>query len=262
MAGQDGDGKKKNEDRTQGSAALHYGPPVVMWVAVGCCGSIENVELSPDRCQGASPLAIVIHTVKGDVPGQESCDEEKADFASSGNDGSLKLERSRRMESQDPFWKLRPPEPTPEDEICGCEGTPPIVLQPHLSSNPLTCTVCNLEVPPERIGFSAKLAEALASWQSFHDCFEYLWLDSGEFERWAKAQLCDIDSPVHRRGLGLREQLSRFRPCYYWWFQDSGAEDEDFVPLAECPKCGGQLRELGNRFGWLACEACWIVVAN
>ncbi len=48
----------------------------------------------------------------------------------------------------DRYGKLRPTRPTPEDEICHCSGRPPLVLQYHLSPNPLACASCNREVPP------------------------------------------------------------------------------------------------------------------
>jgi len=87
----------------------------------------------------------------------------------------------------DPFWKLRPPPPTPPEELCSCARTSSVVLQSRLGSNPLACLRCNGEVAPERVGFTAALAEELAFWRDFHDAFYTLWLDSGEFEDWARA---------------------------------------------------------------------------
>ena len=159
-------------------------------------------------------------------------------------------------EDHDPYW-IRPLPPTPEEELCSCPEAPPIVLQAHLSSNPVSCLACNLEVPPERVGFSETLAEKLAFWQSFHDCFYLLWLDSGEFESWARAQLDDPASPVNKRGLELVSELNALHPAYYWWFQDNGAED--FQPLSQCPACQSDLAE---QHGRLVCEQCSIVVAN
>ena len=163
----------------------------------------------------------------------------------------------------DPYWRLRPPPPTPEDEVCCCADNTPLVLQPHLSSNPISCARCNLEVPPERIGFNATLAEALASWQSFHECFYLLWLDSGEFEQWAAAQLLDPSSTVNTRGLELAVQLSDFRRCYLWWFQDK--ERCDRMPTAECPRCSSKLeaRFKGERpqgATLYVCEHCSIAL--
>src|SRR3989442_641341 len=161
------------------------------------------------------------------------------------------------MNLEDPYWKLRPPPPHPLDEICGCPGAPPVVLSPALSCNPIRCADCNLEVPPERLGFSEELAEELAFWTTFHDAFYHLWLDSGEFESWAKSQLSDVASPVSVRGLELCRKLNEIRNCYYWWFQDTA--DDDFKPMVNCPRCAASLAERKNR---LVCESCKILVAN
>lgn len=131
------------------------------------------------------------------------------------------------------------------------------MLQAHLSSNPLSCIACNLEVSPERVGFSEAFAEKLAFWRSFYDCFYLLWLDSGEFESWAKAQLADPGSPVNKRGRELVAELGAIHPTYYWWFQDTGAED--FQPLSRCPICQNSFAERHSRY---VCDQCSIVVAN
>jgi hypothetical protein len=157
----------------------------------------------------------------------------------------------------DPYWHLRPLPPTPDDEICSCADAPPILLQPHLSRNPVACLICNLEVPPERIRFSAALAQGLAHWQSFYNCFDFLWLDSAEFEAWAKSQLEDPSSPVNTRGLELVAELNQVRRTYYSWFQDTGAED--FQPTTRCPLCTAPLIQVHRR---RLCEACSISVST
>jgi hypothetical protein len=139
----------------------------------------------------------------------------------------------------DPYLRLRPQIATAADEICRCGQETPVLLQPHLSRNPLSCARCNLEVPPERLGFDVALADALASWRAFHDSFYYLWLDSGEFENWAAAQLRDPSSPVNVRGLDLAHRLSMYCSCYLWWFQDEGAPD--WMPATRCPRCSATL---------------------
>jgi len=164
----------------------------------------------------------------------------------------------------DPYLKLRPQSPTPEREICACTSSPPVLLQPHLSSNPLSCARCNLEVPPERIGFDGALADAVASWQHFHDCFFFLWLDSGEFESWAKMHLSDPSSVVNSRGLDLVSRVSKFRRCYLWWFQDEGADN--WLPASKCPRCAKtlELKFKGERpqgGSLMVCDPCSIALA-
>jgi hypothetical protein len=166
--------------------------------------------------------------------------------------------------NRDPYWKLRPRPATPEDEICMCASVTPLVLQPHMSTNPLSCARCNLEVPPERIGFDEALADALAHWLRLHDCFYFLWLDSGDFEAWAKLHLSDPSSVVNSLGLDMVLRVSKFRRCYLCWFQDEGAED--WVPATKCPRCTGPLesRFRGERpqgGGLVVCEKCSIALS-
>ena len=160
-------------------------------------------------------------------------------------------------DTRDPYWKLRPEPPTPEAELCRCADAPPLLLQPHLSANPLCCVACNLEVPPERVGLPERLADQLAGWRVFHDCFYLLWLDSGEFEAWAKAQLEDPASPVNTRGRELVAALGELGPTYYAWFEDAGAEGGE--PLRRCPVCEGALVE---RYARRLCEGCAIAVSG
>ena len=161
------------------------------------------------------------------------------------------------LSTRDPYQKLRPAQPTPVAELCVCAELSSLLLQPHLTSNPISCATCGLEVPPERTGFPIALADHVAWWQAFHDAFYTLWVDSGEFESWARAQLEDLKSPVNARGLEVARKISSLRRCYYWLFQDTGVEG--FMPLHTCPRCNGGLSALGR---WQACEVCAIVVPN
>lgn len=165
--------------------------------------------------------------------------------------------------SADPYSRLRPQALTAADEICHCEQGIPVLLQPHLSRNPLSCGRCNLEVPPERVGFDALVADALAAWRDFHDSFYFLWLDSNEFEGWAAAQLRDPSSPVNVRGLDVARRVSIDRRCYLSWFQDESGSD--WTPATHCPRCSAPLE---TRFGGerpqggelRVCDACLIAV--
>jgi Zn-ribbon-containing, possibly nucleic-acid-binding protein (DUF2310) len=160
-------------------------------------------------------------------------------------------------EGADPYWKLRPPAATPEDELCKCTDRPPIVLQDHLSSNPIACIRCNGEVPPERIGFSANVADQIAHWKNVYGALMALWLDSGDYESWACAQLEDPNGQVNVCGLDVAQKLNSHRRAYYWWFQNATADG--FVPVSRCPRCSADLVE---RFGRLVYEACSILVPN
>ncbi len=160
----------------------------------------------------------------------------------------------------DPYYKLRPEPPTPEDEICQCADRPPIVLHDHLSSVPLACLRCNGEIPPERIGFDADFAERIAFWRNLHRALITLWLDSGDYEDWARTQLLDPQGQLNTRGLEIVAALNQHRRTYYGWFDDASARDDstwDATPAVRCPRCYG---ELVDRFDCAVCETCSIVV--
>lgn len=71
----------------------------------------------------------------------------------------------------DRYWKLKPEQATPVDEICVCDRQYPIVLCDILTCNPVRCLNCNQELPPERWEPSAEMVEVVTSWQRFHSCF-------------------------------------------------------------------------------------------
>jgi hypothetical protein len=163
--------------------------------------------------------------------------------------------------NNDPYSKLRPPEPTPESEICSCAGDPPIKLMSALSSNPIHCVNCNLEVRPETLELTPELIEAIAFWGRPYDAIDRLWLDSREYEDWAKEQLSDISSAVNVRGRAVQDQLNRLRRCYYWFFQD--ASSDDYEPMKECPSCGKPLLPYTHGiFPQLVCEPCSLIIVG
>jgi predicted nucleic acid-binding Zn ribbon protein len=155
----------------------------------------------------------------------------------------------------DPYEALRPEAATPVNELCTCDGRPPIVLQDHLSRNPMSCLKCNLEIPPERLGISSELARGIANWRNLYRAFDVLWLDSGDYEDWAREQLEDPNGRVVVMGLELVDKLNQYVRAYYWWFED--ASEDDFVPLSQCPRCDGSL---DKRFDCFVCEKCSIMV--
>jgi len=160
------------------------------------------------------------------------------------------------------FSKLKPPKETPETEICKCSGKSPIVLQSTLTYNPIACADCNLEVDIIQFTFSKELIHKIASWRNFHDCFYRLWLDSKEFEDWAKEQLSNPNSPVNKRGLAIKNEIGRSYECFYWWFVDHSSEC--YKPLLECPNCNGGMIKRENKFNvdTQLCRNCDIIIAN
>lgn len=157
------------------------------------------------------------------------------------------------------YSKLRPPLPTPPEEICSCLDSPPIKLMYALGDNPIHCMNCNLEVDPATLDLPADLVEETAYWRWIHGAIYALWLASGEYEEWARMQLSDISNPLNQQGRQIQANLNPIRRCYYWYFQDQSADD--FEPLVPCPSCGSQLKLYTDGiFEQRICDACSIVV--
>ncbi|MBN1312860.1 MAG: DUF2310 family Zn-ribbon-containing protein [Anaerolineae bacterium] len=160
----------------------------------------------------------------------------------------------------DIYDKLRPPQPTPVDEICGCSGQKAIKLMSTFGFNPIHCLDCNLEVPPERIGLGADLAEATAFWSQVFRAIDRLWID-GDYEDWAGQELSNIESSVNKRGKKIAEALNSLRRCYYWYHQDQSVDF--FKPITSCPLCGKGLSKYTNGiFLQGICEDCSIVTVG
>jgi predicted nucleic acid-binding Zn ribbon protein len=164
----------------------------------------------------------------------------------------------------DIYAKLRVPQPTPEDELCSCPGTPPIKLMTMrqvAGFNPLHCLDCNLEVPPERLSLTADLAEEIASWDWEHGALETLELASGEYEDSARSKLLDPVSPTNTEGRRLAQKISALRPCYFWFFQPQS--DEDWQPRATCPVCNEPMERYEKGiFPQLLCEQDRLVLVG
>lgn len=162
-----------------------------------------------------------------------------------------------RNEQTDPYRRLRPLEPISDDEICRCPTGTAVMLRDGLSRNPLFCVSCNGELPPERLGFDTQFAEEIANWLSVYDSLYRLWLDSGEYERWAAARLADPLGQVNIRGREIVARLNAAVPAYYWWFIDTEKAEPDELPA--CPICAGPLIEVTGR-NFRECSVCRILV--
>jgi hypothetical protein len=162
----------------------------------------------------------------------------------------------------DLYELLKPPGPTPSDEICSCPDSPPITLNSlgGLTYNPIHCLDCNLEVPPERLGLAPGQVQALAHWEAIYGSIDRLELDSGPYEAWARQQLLDPGSPPNAEGRALAADLSQLRPCYLWFWQPEA--DEGFEPRSTCPVCAEPLEAYTDgKFPRLLCERDRIMVA-
>jgi predicted nucleic acid-binding Zn ribbon protein len=81
-----------------------------------------------------------------------------------------------------------------------------------------------------------------------------LWLNSGEYEDWAKDRLLDRDGQVNRHGFEIVERLSHIAKTYYLWFRDSLDDEQP----SQCPLCGAPLESIEGCI-FLLCEHCRIL---
>ncbi len=160
----------------------------------------------------------------------------------------------------DPYWKLRPTPPTPVEEICDCPPGHRLILVYKLRDNPLDCLECRGEVPPERLALSGELADRIARWRDAYGALYDLWLDSGEYEDWARERLLDPQGQVNRDGIEIAAELNRLIPTFYWWFTDTGVDD--YQPPRHCPICHGALETLEHCSiqGIQVCDDCRILI--
>lgn len=146
--------------------------------------------------------------------------------------------------------RLRPPEPTPADEMCACGGAPPLLLMSlaGLAYNPLFCLLCKGEVDPAGLGLDQADVDAVADWRAEYGAIDALELASGPYEGWAQKELADPASAANRSAFALVERLARHRPCYFNFWQG----DETY---ASCPVGGEPLVEVrGARHSVATCQ--------
>ena len=149
----------------------------------------------------------------------------------------------------DAYQRLRP---NTEIEACDCGTINGLLLVDLLSDNPLHCDFCRKEVDPERLQLSVEETESVAAWFSVADALYRLWLDSGEYERYAKQCLLDPNGEVNRHGLAIANMLSSRIPTRMWFFSDI----DDGIPTT-CPIC---LHVLDGEVKWGSgrCQSCAI----
>jgi len=151
----------------------------------------------------------------------------------------------------DAYSKLRP---ITEIERCECGSVTGLYLVYLLSRNPICCSACRKEVDPERLGLSSREVDAIASCFGVYGALYELWLDSGDYEQYAKRCLIDPAGQVNRRGMEIAQEMTKRLPTYYWWFYDT----DDGVP-DRCPSCGAPL-DTSVRWGTGKCDRCCVIL--
>jgi hypothetical protein len=151
----------------------------------------------------------------------------------------------------DAYDKLRP---WTEIEACQCPTVSGLVLVDLLTDNPIHCNDCRKEVAPERIQLTSEETESIARWYSAASALYRLWLDSGEYEEYAKARLLDPDGQINRDGRKIAAALSQRIPTKHWFFHDTNDNEP-----THCPVCSKPL-DTSAKFGTGICESCHVQI--
>ncbi len=149
------------------------------------------------------------------------------------------------------YDKLRP---LIDIEQCECPSITGLLLVYLFTRNPICCSQCRKEIDPERLGLSSGEVDEIARCFGVYGSLYDLWLDSGEYEAYAKEKLIDSNGQVNRKGVAIAKKLSAKYPSYYWWFYDT----EDGAP-DHCPSCNSALDQ-NVRWGTGKCDHCCVVV--
>lgn len=151
----------------------------------------------------------------------------------------------------DVYNRLRP---NTEIESCICDSIAGLVLVDLMSDNPIHCAVCRREVDPERVNLTGSETEAIAHWYSAASALYRLWLDSGEYEAYAKEQLLNPNGQINRVGREIAIAMSVHHPTQLWFFYDT----DDGEP-SHCPVCG-DLLDINVKWGTGICRPCHIQI--
>ncbi len=119
----------------------------------------------------------------------------------------------------------------PADEVCHCSGRTALHLRYEFSEFPLFCTDCTGQILPSALCLSEDLAGEILGWRTVYAALYDLWLDSSEYEVFARAALVDPGGNVNQHGLTLAARLSEQRTTFYWWYRDDGESETEDRPL-------------------------------
>lgn len=149
------------------------------------------------------------------------------------------------------YSKLRPDN---DIERCECVDVSGLLLVYLFTRNPIHCATCRKEIDPERLGLAASEVDEIAGCFSVYGSLYKLWLDSGEYETFAKEKLIDPKGQVNRVGMAVAQKLSKKWPTCYWWFYDT----DDGTPDC-CPSCSAAL-DKSIRWGTGKCDHCCVII--
>jgi hypothetical protein len=133
------------------------------------------------------------------------------------------------MALQDIYQRLRP---WTDIERCECGSVESLLLVDLLTDNPIHCGYCRKEIDPERLQLTAEETDKIAHWFSAAGALYRLWLDSGEYEEYAKQRLLGPQGQINVNGREIARKLSEKWPTRFWFFYDT----DDGEPT-DCPNC-------------------------
>lgn len=155
------------------------------------------------------------------------------------------------MTPKEAYQRLRP---QTDIESCACPSVDSLLLVDLLTDNPIHCGFCRKEVDPERLQLEVAEVHEIAHWFSAASALYRLWLDSGEYEQYAKARLIDPNGQINVVGREIARKLSEKCPTRLWFFSDSDDGDP-----THCPICNRPLDE-DVKWGTGCCQQCLIQI--
>lgn len=156
-------------------------------------------------------------------------------FAKSVRDDD-QFERLAFAEPGIPTASLQQPTGTSIEQPCHCDATSTVLLMARYESSPLVCAKCNMSRPIANVDVPQDLSLELRRWHKNFEALYQLWIDSGSYASFAKANLESTKSPIVLTALDLTRRLNTYLPAYYFNFEDLSAEDSE--EAATCPACG------------------------
>jgi hypothetical protein len=95
---------------------------------------------------------------------------------------------------------------------CECEDLGSLVLVDVSTRNPIHCGSCRGEIDPNRLHLTEEETQAIGGWFSVASALNRLWLDSRQYEEYAKIQLSDPQGQVNVAGSKSPERYPRSGP--------------------------------------------------
>ena len=136
------------------------------------------------------------------------------------------------MSPQDAYQRLRP---WTDIERCECVSVESLLSVDLLTDNPIHCGVCRNEIDPERLQLTDEEVHEIAHWFSEASALFRLWLNSGEYEQYAKQRLLDPQGQINVDGREIARKLSEKWPTRHWFFYDTDDGEPTIVQYVTTP---------------------------